>query len=498
MSTDERRQVRSSDTRSSHSSQGSHSTGRSSSSQSHSSSSRTSESRRSDRDYDERYYDDVKYDDDYEDEYYDDRRSSSGTRSSSGRSSQGRSSSSSGRTSQGRSSSGRSSQSRGSQGRSSSASHGKRPSNHKPEKKKNSALKIVLIVVEVLVLVGLGIALYFVLNTTKSGKVELPEEDIVINEEVKEKMEAVSISEDGEETASAMTGYRNIALFGVDSREGALTKNTRSDTIMIASINQETGECKLVSVFRDTYLNLGNDSYNKCNAAYAKGGPMQAINMLNMNLDLNITDFVTIGFDGLVDVIDALGGVDVNVTDAEIVHLNNYQISMVGKTTDQETYTATAGVDYTPVSSAGYQTLNGLQATAYCRIRYVGNDFQRAERQRTVIKAIMDKAKANPSKLPAIAENVFSEVYTSLDLSEIVEILGNITSYTIVDEAGFPDESMRGGGNIGSKGSCVVPLNLYDNVIWLHEFLFDEEDYEPSSAVKTYSDKILTDTAPYL
>ena len=103
------------------------------------------------------------------------------------------------------------------------------------------------------------------------------------------------------------TTYRNIALFGVDSTTGALTKNTRSDTIMIASINQETGECKLVSVYRDTYLNLSNDSYNKCNAAYAKGGPKQAINMLNMNLDLDITDFVTVGFAGLTDSIDEIG-----------------------------------------------------------------------------------------------------------------------------------------------------------------------------------------------
>ena len=368
----------------------------------------------------------------------------------------------------------------------------------RPQKEKKGmglVPKIILITLEVCVLLGLVFILWkFVIPATDSGKVELPEEDIIINAEVKEKIE--SVSETGEEPA--MVRYRNIALFGVDSREGALTKNTRSDTIMIASIDMETGECKLVSVFRDTYLNLGNDSYNKCNAAYAKGGPMQAINMLNMNLDMNITDFITIGFNGLTDVIDALGGVEINVTEAEISHLNNYQISMVGKTSDGETFTATEGVDYKAVTSPGLQTLNGLQATAYCRIRYVGNDFQRAERQRTVIKAIMDKAKANPTKLAGIAENVFSEVYTSLDLSEIIEILGKITEYKIVDEAGFPDETMRGGGNIGSKGSCVVPLSLYDNVIWLHKFLFDEDDYVPSSAVKEYSDKILSDTAPYI
>ena len=382
------------------------------------------------------------------------------------------------------------------------------------EKKKSSVGKIILLVVELAALIAMGVFLYFVLTATKSGKVELPEKDIYINEEVKQKIEMTSNNkgnsgskgeegtpEEGEEETSggsSMAGYRNIALFGVDSREGALTKNTRTDTIMIASVNEATGDVKLVSVYRDTYLNLSNDQYNKCNAAYAKGGPKQAINMLNMNLDMNITDFVTIGFDGLIKVIDAMGGVEVNVLESEIVHLNNYQISMVGKTTDGETFTANAGSDYTPVKAPGRQVLNGLQATAYCRIRYVGNDFQRAERQRTVIMALLDKAKANPAKLPSIAESMFSKVYTSLDLSEIISLLGNVTDYTIVDQAGFPQTEKLAVGNIGPKGSCVVPISLEENVSWLHEFLFGDEGYEPSSMVKTCSDKVRSDTSPYL
>lgn len=373
------------------------------------------------------------------------------------------------------------------------------PNGRKPQKQKSKTGKVVLIIFEILLLAALGIALYFILNTTKAGKIELPEEDIIINEEVKAKLQSqASASNKGNGDTANMTGYRNIALFGVDSREGALTKNTRSDTIMVASINMETGDCKLVSVFRDTYLNLSNDSYNKCNAAYAKGGPMQAINMLNMNLDLDITDFVTIGFEGLIDVIDAVGGVEINVTEAEIKHLNNYQISMVGKSSDGINFTANEGTDYIPVKSPGMQTLNGLQATAYCRIRYVGDDFQRAERQRTVIKAIMDKAKANPGKLAGIAESVFDEVYTSLDLSEILDILSNITKYQIVDEMGFPDADMRAGGTIGNKGSCIVPLTLENNVILLHEFMFGEKNYEPSSTVKTCSQQIINETGQYL
>ena len=367
------------------------------------------------------------------------------------------------------------------------------------EKKKSKSGKIILFAAEIIVLIAMVAVLYTVLKTEKVGKVEIKEEDIVINQEVREKMETTSgNSEEGVKGSGLYAGYRNIALFGVDSRDKVLTKNTRTDTIMIASINEETGDVKLVSVYRDTYLNLGNDAYNKCNAAYAKGGPTQAINMLNMNLDMDITDFVTIGFDGLIDVIDALGGVEINVLDSEIVHLNNYQISMVGKSSDGETFTATAGTDYIPVNSAGKQVLNGLQATAYCRIRYVGNDFMRAERQRAVIQAILAKAKQNPAKLAGIAENVFSEVYTSLDLSEILEVLETLTKYQIVEEGGFPEESMRGGANVGSKGSCVIPVDLEGNVKWLHEFLFDDKDYEPSSAVKEYSVKIYNDVKPYM
>ncbi|MBQ8597712.1 MAG: LCP family protein [Lachnospiraceae bacterium] len=351
-------------------------------------------------------------------------------------------------------------------------------------KSKNKRTKIILFIVEIFVLLLMVVVLYGVLKTEKVGKVEIPEEDIVINQEVEQALE-----ESGETTVK-MKGYRNIALFGVDSTTGELTKNTRSDSIMIASINLDTGECKLVSVYRDTYLNLSNDSYNKCNAAYAKGGPKMAINMLNMNLDLNITDFVTVGFAGLTDTIDALGGIMIDVDDAELQHINSYQICMAEDLKRS----------YTPVTSSGYQLLDGLQATAYCRIRYTaGDDFKRAERQREVLMAIADKAKtASPSTLNTIANDVFSEVYTSLDISEILELLGDIAKYEIVDETGFPEESMRATGTIGSKGSCVVPVSLEENVQWLHDFLFKEEGYSPSAAVQEYSNKIKEDTSAYV
>ena len=151
-------------------------------------------------------------------------------------------------------------------------------------------------------LIAIGVMYVVVTTTDEVERKEINQEQIIINEEVKETQK-----EEVEKKVSK--GYRNIALFGVDARDGELGRGTRSDTIIIASINQDTQEIKLVSVFRDTYLNLGNDSYNKCNAAYAQGGPEQAINMLNTNLDLDITDYVTVGFGGLIDSVDALGGI---------------------------------------------------------------------------------------------------------------------------------------------------------------------------------------------
>lgn len=356
-------------------------------------------------------------------------------------------------------------------------------------KKRN---RIILIVAEVFILAVLGVVLYAVTRVDEIEKVNI---SVSVNEEVNDYISQLPTKEDG----GREKGYLNLVLFGVDSREGALSANTRTDTIIIASINQDTGEVKLVSVYRDTYLNVGNDSYNKCNLAYARGGPEQAINMLNMNLDLNIENYVTVGFKGLIDCIDALGGVEIDVHDNEISYLNDYQISMVGKSDDGIHFYANEGVDYTPVTHSGVQILSGLQATAYCRIRYIGNDFARTQRQRTVIAQMMEQAKnANIPTLTRIAESTFPYVATSFDLDMIISSVSDIGSYEIVATEGFPFEEHRGGGNIGGKGSCVVPTNLVENVSELHEFLFGVENYQPSATVQECSDRIYSDTAPYI
>ncbi len=182
-----------------------------------------------------------------------------------------------------------------------------------PKKKK---WKIALFVFEIFVICTLVGACWIMSKANKITHVQISDA---------EKKEELAIDENIADS-EVLKGYRNIALFGVDSRDQKLDKNTLSDTIMIASINLDTKEVKLVSVYRDTWLNLSTDSYNKANAAYARGGYKQAMAMLNMNLDLDVEDFVTIGFDGLIDVIEAVGGIEVDVKQAEIDHINNYQI----------------------------------------------------------------------------------------------------------------------------------------------------------------------------
>ena len=274
----------------------------------------------------------------------------------------------------------------------------------------------------------------------------------------------------------AMAGYQNIALFGVDSREqDLLGGDNRSDTIMICSINKRTGEIRLVSVYRDTLLDIGGGDYRKCNAAYAFGGPQQAIAMLNRNLDLNITDFVTVGFEGLAETIDALGGIDLEITEEEMEYMNSYMDDMYYE----------LGTEYDEVTDWGMQHLSGIQATAYCRIRYTeGDDFKRAQRQRTVLALTMEKARsAGPLRLVAAANAALGRTATSLNTGEIFLFLLRARTMDISESIGFPSEEDRIFATINGE-SCVVPYYLTTNVRNLHRTLFGEEDYAPSPTVE--------------
>lgn len=280
----------------------------------------------------------------------------------------------------------------------------------------------------------------------------------------------------------AMAGYTNIALFGLDSTQQSLDSgNNRTDVMIIASINNKTGDTKLVSLYRDTYLDVGDGNYQKANAAYAFGGPEQAIKMINKNLDLNITDYVTVGFEGVTDLVDAVGGVEIDVQSDEIEHLNNYQSTMATE----------LGKEYVPVTAPGVQTLNGLQATAYCRIRYTdGGDFKRTERQKEVLSKAFEKLKkSGPVTMIKAANSLSSEVRTSLNPAEIASLALKAMRFNISETNGFPNDQYRAVGYIGDQ-SCVIPVHLTDNVVWLHQYLFNDSSYQVSSTVQEISDQV--------
>lgn len=361
-----------------------------------------------------------------------------------------------------------------------------------------SKAKIIIFAVEVLLILIMLAVLYFVVAKGNEGPkiAELNPENLGINEEVLEnkvQQSGGNTSESAPQEGIAETGYMNIALFGVDAtKESQLYKGSNSDTIMIASVNMDTGDIKLVSVYRDTFLDIGRDYYYKCNRAYQEGGAEQAIKMLNMNLDMDITNFITVNYQSLIDLVDGLGGIYVDVSKAELKHINNYQI----------TIKEDIGLSgYTPVKETGNQLLNGLQVAAYCRIRYdlAGGDFDRASNQREIIRAIEEKAKKTDlATLTNVFNKVIEEIYTSLDSKDLLDLVTNINNYRIVEEGGFPEATMRSVGNIGAKGSSVVPMDLEKNVVWLHQFLFEDEDYKVSTTVKECSQKIASETAGYI
>ena len=359
----------------------------------------------------------------------------------------------------------------------------------KPRKKRRKVLFILEIIVLLLFIGGLYVygQISAKLDKIDIQETDLQEQDIVTNDQ-----------------APQMTGYTTYALFGLDHRSRNEKLNTEnSDTIIIASINNDTKAVKLVSVYRDTLLNVKDDTYSKANAAYALGGPAQAVNMLNTNLDLNITDYVSIDFDALVTVVDCLGGLDIPLSYAEIVHMNNYCVE-----TAEET-----GKSYTPVelpepkpedqeAIVGTYHLNGVQATSYCRIRYTASlDMGRTERQRRVIQMIVDKAKkAGLSTIFDIMDQVFPMVKTSVSKTEILKLIPAMIGYSIDETTGFPQDYKFA----TVKGSVIVPTTLESNVLKLHQFLYGNTNYTPTQDVLNKNAQIaaivgggqVQDTAP--
>ena len=346
---------------------------------------------------------------------------------------------------------------------------------YRRRKKKNRRKKIilgaVLAVFLVIIALGFGVYKYFDKKVEGMDQVDfkVPEvQNVNLSEEKREQMEK---------------GFLTVAVFGVDSRDNSLGAGNQSDVIMIANLNRETGEIKLVSVYRDTYLNVNDkNTYNKINAAYASGGPEAAVKAINKNLDLNITHYATFNWKAVATVINILGGVEIDISKSEFYYINAFITETVKGT----------GIGSVQLKAPGVHNLDGVQAVAYGRLRLMDSDFARTERQRIILSKAFEKLKkADLTTLNSVVGHVMEMSSTNIRWEELLSLASGISKYHLGETTGFP--AARGDAKIkigSNKLSCVIPQTLESNVISLHNFLFGEENYQPSAKVKEISAKI--------
>ena len=341
----------------------------------------------------------------------------------------------------------------------------------KRKRKRRRKRRVAVLVIELVILCVLGVVAFGMFKLDKLNHTVF-NEDSILNNGVNQE------------------GFKNIALFGTDNRAGE-TSGVRSDCIIVASINTNTKEVKMLSVYRDTMLQQADGTYDKGNSADSIGGAEDAINMLNKNLDLDITDYVTVNFLALADAVDLLGGIELDLTEEEVVHMNNYCV---------ETSEIT-GKDYERIEPevAGTYQLNGVQAVSYARIRYTaGGDFERTSRQRLVIEKLVEKAKsADLGTINKVIDAVFPEISTSFSSTEIIGLAADVFNYELGENSGFPFTPETPESIPGYSGSYVVAAGLADNVRQAHEFLFGDEDYEPTEVVQGISDELSEMTGIY-
>ncbi len=282
-----------------------------------------------------------------------------------------------------------------------------------------------------------------------------------------------------------MKGYTNIMLFGVDSRDNNISMGTRSDTAIIVNINNDTKEVRLVSVYRDTYLELSNEkaSYEKYTHAYGYGSAKMAINTLNRNLDLNIKDYVTVNFAAVIKAVDLMGGLEITVKKGELKSLN--------KSIREEN--KIYGTNVEQIQSPGTYLMNGTQVLAYVRIRSTAQgDITRTERQREVIGLMVKKLKSSGlNTMNKLIDEIFPMVSTSISKSEIISLATGVFNYELTDTKGFP---FAFGSTKINKADILAPADLENNVIALHRYLFGKENYIPSANVKRISENIISKT----
>lgn len=314
--------------------------------------------------------------------------------------------------------------------------------------------KIVLATMTVLVVVVGSVSSYFYSQLNKVKKVEIPKTNSELN-----------ISDN---TAKQDDEIINIAFFGVDRRHK--DEASRSDALMILTLDKKHKKVKISSVMRDSYVNVDGYGMTKVTHAYAYGGPTLAIKTLNKNFDLNIKDYVTVDFFGFEKIIDSIGGVDINITPEELKYINGY----IEDTSKLE------NASIPTVTKVGLQKLNGRQAVAYTRIRYTaGGDFERSQRQRTVLVAVLNKIKGkSPTNIANVVLQLLPYTETSMSNTEILKSLTSISTLDIknIDQERFPLDGYCNGKMIGGVWYLIFDLEATKNQ--MHKYIF--EDFKPN------------------
>lgn len=276
-------------------------------------------------------------------------------------------------------------------------------------------------------------------------------------------------------------GYINFLIMGIDSRDMNDFKDSRTDALILVSLEEKTNKVKLTSIYRDTMLKMGDtDKYDKITHAFAYDGPANTVKSINQSMDLNVDKFVVINWKTVVDMVNAAGGVTLDIEDYEIDEMNRCT---------EETASVVGSGEYKPITSPGKQTVDGYQAVGYGRMRYgVGDDIKRTERMRTVIESLLTKLKkSSPNKIDKVLKTTMPLIKTNINKSDIFSLATRIPKFKVTKSESFPYNYT--GGMIDGV-YYLVPNTLRESVVELHKKVFGQKGYKPSQKVRRISEKI--------
>lgn len=279
-------------------------------------------------------------------------------------------------------------------------------------------------------------------------------------------------------------GVKNIALFGVDSRDGE--NEGRSDAVIVLTVDSRTHTLKMASFMRDSNVYIEGYGYEKLTHAYAYGGPELAIRTLNQNFSLDIEDYITVNFYDMADIVDAFGGVELELTGDEMLEVNRNLWNLSREAEDVGASASIKGSDYFTATDGthnmidgeyvgGKVLLTGAQAVAYSRIRYIGGDGQRTSRQHEVLMGLIQRAKQRTVfSYPGIVHGVMPHCETSLNLIDLMKLAPFAFGHIATETATFPGEGEGAYSGVNDMGQDVICFDEDLMVQNLRQFIFGD------------------------